>query len=106
MFLDKVSPPKVKSLGKGTIHLLTINAFAPILFLYGKEKDLPIYCELAVKLIESIPPESNHLIANWKNLGLNPTNASQSQALLELYGNYCQSKNCLNCAIGGAILKN
>lgn len=102
----KTSRPKVKRLGKSTIHILTINTIAPILFLYGKEKDLPAYCELALQLLESIPPEVNHLITKWENMGFKPTNAYQSQAMLELYKSYCQPKNCLTCAIGSAILKN
>ncbi len=104
--LDKTSTKRVKALGKNTIHLLTINTLAPILFLYGKEKDLPTYCELALQLLESIPPETNHLIAKWEDIGLKPANAYESQALLELYKAYCEPKNCLTCAIGSAILKN
>ena len=104
--LDKASTPKVKALGKRTIHILTINTIAPILFLYGKEKDLPAFCELALQLLENIPPESNHLIAKWDKLGFPAENAYQSQALLQLFKKYCQPKNCLNCSIGGAILKN
>ena len=104
--LDKASTPKVKALGKRTIHILTINTIAPILFLYGKEKDLPAFCELALQLLENIPPESNHLISKWEGLGFHAENAYQSQALLQLFKKYCQPKNCLNCSIGGAILKN
>ncbi|MBX2872044.1 MAG: DUF2851 family protein [Saprospiraceae bacterium] len=104
--LDKISTPKIKALGKNTIHILTINTLAPILFLYGKEKDLPSFCERALHLLESIPSEANHLITKWENIGFKPANAYQSQALLELHKRYCQPKNCLTCSIGSAILKN
>lgn len=103
---DKASTPKQKSLGKSSIHLFTINTIAPILFLYGREKDKSSFYDLALKLLEEIPPESNHLIAKWRDIGISPASAYQSQALLELKKEYCQAKNCLSCAIGAAILKN
>jgi len=93
-------------LGKGSIHLFTINTIAPILFLYGREKDRSSFYDLALKLLEEVPPESNHLISKWREIGLSPASAYQSQALLELKKEYCQAKDCLNCAIGAAILKN
>mgnify|MGYP000049766620 CR=1 FL=1 len=102
----KSSTPKQKSLGKGSIHLFTINTIAPILFLYGREKDRSSFYDLALKLLEEVPPESNHLISKWREIGLSPASAYQSQALLELKKEYCQAKDCLNCAIGAAILKN
>lgn len=103
---DKPSSSRVKSLGKSSIHLFTINTIAPILFLYGKEKDQGTFCEVALQLLEEIPPESNHIISKWKEVGFTPRSAYQSQALLELKKEYCHPKNCLDCSIGSTILKN
>lgn len=103
---DKASKPRIKSLGKSSIHIFTINTIAPILFLYGKEKDQSVFCDIALQLLEEIPPESNHIISKWEEMGFSPQSAYQSQALLELKNEYCHPKNCLNCSIGNIILKN
>jgi hypothetical protein len=45
------------------------------------------------------------LLESWSALGANARNAFQSQALIQLKTRYCDEKRCLECAIGGAILK-
>lgn len=102
---DKVSKSRNKSLGKGTIHLLIMNTIVPFLFLYGKRQHKPDFQDTALHLLEELSPEKNSIISNWKNLGLKPDSAYQTQALLQLKNEYCQKKRCLECAIGNAILK-
>ncbi len=103
--LNKPSVKKRKNLGKSTIHLFIINTLAPLLFLYGKEKDQSSFCDKAIQLLEAIPAENNHIIAAWEKLGFSPVSSYQSQALLELKNQYCNHKKCLSCGIGTAILK-
>lgn len=103
--LNKPSVKKRKTLGKSTIHLFIINTLAPLLFLYGKEKDQSAFCDKAIQLLEEIPAESNHIITEWGQLGFSPSSSYQSQALLELKNEYCNHKKCLSCGIGNAILK-
>ena len=38
-------------------------------------------------------------------IGLIPENAAQSQALIQLYNNYCSCRRCLDCHIGHNIIK-
>ena len=102
---DKPSIKRKKSLGKNSIHLLIINTIAPFLFLYGKSIDRESLKEKALELLEELQPEKNTIINEWRKLGMNPSSAYQSQALLHLKKNYCDKKNCLNCSIGHAILK-
>lgn len=102
---DKTSKKSAKALGRSSIHLILINIVVPFLFFYGKEHDQPSYQDRAMQLLEEVPAESNHLITEWKKLGEEVKQAAQSQALLQLYRNYCQSKQCLHCAIGGHMLK-
>ena len=101
---DKVSIKRNKSFGKGAIHLLIINTIAPFLFLYGKAKDNDKFKEKALALLEELKPEQNHIIEEWKNLGLVPESAYQTQALLQLKNNYCNAKRCLECAIGNVVM--
>ncbi len=102
---DKPSIKRKKSLGKNSIHLLIINTIAPFLFLYGKSIDRESLKEKALELLEELQSEKNTIINEWRKLGMNPSSAYQSQALLHLKKNYCDKKNCLNCSIGHAILK-
>jgi hypothetical protein len=102
---DKISKKSKKTLGKDSINLLLINTVAPCLFAYGKYKNDEDIMDKALKLLESIDAEKNNIISGWQNLGVDPENAAQTQALLQLKKHYCDKQACMNCAIGAAILK-
>jgi hypothetical protein len=101
---DKPSPKKAKSLSKEFINLLIINAIIPIKFAYaqnqGKES-----AEILIDLLATIPAEKNNIIEKFSTFGIKSKNAFETQALLQLKNNYCNSKKCLNCAIGLDLLK-
>ncbi|MEM8909809.1 MAG: DUF2851 family protein, partial [Bacteroidota bacterium] len=101
---DKASVEVEKTLGKSTIRLLIINTIAPFLFLYGKLRADQQFQDRALRMLESLAAEQNSIIRQWKALGLCPKSAYQTQALLQLKRAYCDQQNCLNCAIGNAIL--
>jgi len=100
-----VSPKRNKSLGKDTIRLLTINTIAPFLFFYGKMRGEEDLKDRALQLLEALPPEKNSILAGWEKLGVEAKSAYRTQALLQLKNVHCDRKQCLTCAIGGAILK-
>lgn len=101
---DKVSKKRKKTLGKNTIHLFIINTISPFLFYYGHQQGEEKHKDKALSLLEELKPEQNSIIQQWKKLGLTPTSAYQSQALLQLKKNYCDEKRCMDCAIGHSIL--
>ncbi|AFL96476.1 DUF2851 family protein [Ornithobacterium rhinotracheale] len=93
-----------KKISKSLIHLILINVWYPILFLFEKnqadfdvEKFLEAYAE--------IPAEENSILLNFRNLGIEIENAQDSQALLELKKSFCNHKKCLSCNIGNQVLK-
>lgn len=102
---DKPSIRLEKHLGQTFIHLLIINTIVPVLFYYGKSKDLETYQQHAIALLESIPPERNALLDSWNALGFSAKNAFHSQALIQLKTHYCDQKRCLDCAFGGYLLR-
>ena len=102
---DKATVERKKTMGKSTIHLLVINTIAPFLFIYGKKKGEQRYKDHALKLLEEIPAERNKIIARWKELGVTPTSAYETQALLELKNNFCDQKACLSCTVGHQVLR-
>jgi len=101
---DKESSKRNKTLGQNTIHLLIINTIVPFLFLYGNLRGEEDFKDKALRLLEEIPSEKNSTISKWKELGMEPKSAYQTQALLQLKNVYCKNQQCLKCAIGGAIL--
>ena len=102
---DKTTAKRKKKMGKSMIHLLIINTIAPFLFIYGKINEEQSYQDQALMLLEQIPAEKNKIISRWKELGLAPTSAYETQALLELKNNFCDRKACLSCTIGHQVLK-
>ncbi len=103
--LEEVSPKRKKTLGKGTIQLLLINTIVPLLFVYGQYKGEEQYQERALQLLRDLPAEKNSIINKWKDLGVNATSALDAQALIQLKTTYCDSKKCLDCAIGNKIIQ-
>lgn len=94
-----------KNVGKMQAQLLIINAWVPLLFLYGVMQGNQAYKEQAMDLLMQLPAEDNNVIRRWQAVGLEPANAAESQALLQLDGAYCRNSRCLECSIGFQILK-
>lgn len=101
---DKTAPSSTKSLGIGSVNNIMINTVIRFIFFYGKTTSEPLYCDRAIDFMLQIPPESNHIILGWEKLGVQPQNALETQALIELLNSYCKQKKCLNCSIGLALL--
>jgi hypothetical protein len=97
--------PSKKSLGRSSIQNIIINTIAPIQFLYAARQDTHKLQEKALQLLEAVPAEKNNIITLWEEHSWHAENAAQSQALIQLYNNYCSSKRCLDCTIGLNIIK-
>ncbi len=102
---DELAPPSSKHLGTASIQNIIINTIAPIQFLYASKQGTATGKDKALQLLDSVPAEKNNILTLWQEHDWKAQNASQSQALIQLYNNYCSSKRCLNCAIGLGILR-
>ena len=100
-----VSASRKKHLGKDAVRLLIINTIVPLVFVYGRHKADSEILNRSFRWLEALPAEENHVIDEWKALGVVPDSAAQSQGLLQLHRHYCSTKQCLRCGIGAAILK-
>ncbi len=103
---DTPSVYSEKSFGKNAIDLLLINVVAPFLFFYGKSRKEETMKDQALELLDSLKAEKNVITEGYQKLGLDIKNAAHSQSLIQLKTEYCDKKQCVNCAIGVAILKN
>jgi hypothetical protein len=102
---DRPSVARAKLPGRDLLHAVFINTVAPMLFLYGRQKQLPALQDRAVRLLESLPPETNAILHEWETLGVPAAHAAHGQALLHLKRHYCDKRRCLECAIGNAVLR-
>lgn len=102
---DKVSPHRKKTIGSSSVNLLIINVVAPVLLAYGRRKGDTEVTARPVDVLMQLQGEDNSVIRNWAALGMDVSNAANTQALLELKSNYCDPKRCLSCQIGSELLK-
>jgi len=93
------------SLGKDAAVNIMINTVAPMQYLYAKLEGRPDLADNSLQLLQSLKGENNNIVRAWKNYGVDAEDAASSQALLQLYNNYCVMKSCLNCAIGNRLMK-
>ncbi|WP_297096828.1 DUF2851 family protein [uncultured Draconibacterium sp.] len=91
---------KPKELGDTAAQILIINVIVPFLFVYGEKQNKHHLKNRALEFLENLPAESNSIISNWSDLGIQARSAFDSQALLQLKNYYCESKKCLNCQLG------
>lgn len=100
----KQSNKKTKYPGDSSINVILINTVAPILFAYGKKNNIEKYCTRALAILEDLKPEKNSLITEFKKHDINPINAADTQALIQLRKEYCDKRKCLYCKVGYQIL--
>lgn len=107
--LQPLTPNKVTHItaappiGKESIYILLINSVVPYKYAYALRYQDRTKQELAYTLLEQIAPENNNIIRRWRTLGQGIQSAADSQSLIHLYQNYCQSHRCLNCEVGYQI---
>lgn len=60
----------------------------------------------AIYWLSEIPAEDNRITRAWTSLGMRVKTAADSQALIEWFNNYCSPRHCLDCTVGGALVRN
>lgn len=93
-----------KKSGSQASDILIINAVVPVLFIYGKTRDHQELCDMALRLLEDTPAESNVITAEWADSGIGAESAFETQALLQLRNEYCRKRRCLDCRIGNRLI--
>ncbi|TLU99477.1 DUF2851 family protein [Dyadobacter luticola] len=101
----KKSKNKVPAMGKDASALLVINVVAPLLVAFSKQKQQPEMLDKAIYWLSQVPAENNHILREWANLGMRVKTAADSQALIEWYNNFCVPRKCLECTVGGILVR-
>ncbi len=94
----------VKKLGVFAIRSIVINTVVPLLYFYGKQRNIAEYVRRARDFLIKLPPENNSIIRKWSELGVRAENACNSQALIHLNNEFCLHRRCLECSIGSKIV--
>ncbi len=94
-----------KNLGQNANSLLIINTVVQMLFTYGLLHEDESAKDKALVLLENMDAENNEIIRKFDRIGVQASNALQSQSLLHLKKYYCSPKRCLECRIGHIIFK-
>ena len=92
-------------MGKSSIDVIITNTVVPFWVAYGKRLDEQRFVDKALKVLEQLPPEDNRITRMWSDVGFHSRNAFDTQALLELFNNFCQRKCCLDCNIGAFLVR-
>lgn len=93
-------------IGRSSIDILLINSVIPYKYAYALAHKDSTAIDKALLLMEQIAPENNSIIRQWHLLGQEVHSAADTQALIHLYQNYCQSSRCMNCEVGYQIFLN
>jgi len=99
----KISKKSPKKLTKKFIDLLIINTLLPLKFCYAKHSGKDVNEEI-IGIVSQIKYEENTIVSNFRSLKVGVKKAKDSQAILQLYNEYCTKNRCLQCAIGSNLL--
>ena len=91
-------------MGKSSLPNIVSNTVSPVLFAYGIFTEDDVWKEKAVTYLTELSFENNKITRNYNDIKIKKKTAYESQAIIELYQNYCLKKKCLNCSIGTALI--
>ena len=94
-----------RKMSRATIENLLLNAVVPFMFIYGQMTGKTDFEERSFALLEELKAEKNNILKGWESLNIEPKNAYESQALLQLKNKYCNAKRCLSCAVGNQLIR-
>lgn len=101
---EKTSKSSVKTFGEDAFNSVVINTVIPFLFIYGSMNGQEETKNRALELLNNIPAESNRITRKWDLAGIHASTALYSQALLQLYSDYCNHRHCLSCTVGTNLI--
>jgi len=99
----KESRKSTKKLSAKFIDLLMINTLLPLKFCYAKHQGKDANEEI-INIISGIKKEQNVVVEKFGVHGIQCSNAKDSQAILQLYNEYCSKNKCLHCVVGNSLL--
>lgn len=94
----------IGAIGENSLEMIITNTIAPFLFFYGKHTCKDQFIDYALNCYEDLAFESNIKTRHFTNAGLKFKTSGESQALINLFDNYCKIKRCLSCGVASQLL--
>jgi hypothetical protein len=95
--------PSAELLTKQVKETLILNALLPVWFYYHHIIHKNEGSAIIFDMMDALPAEENACCGNFKKLGFQMRSALDSQAHLELWGEYCKVRRCAACRVGQQI---
>lgn len=96
---------KLGPIGESLMQILMINAIIPTAYYYAEWTGSYAGKEAALEYLRELPPERNSCITHFRDNGIEPTSALDTQCMLELYTNHCIPYHCLSCPMAIKLFK-
>ncbi len=87
------------------IENIALNTVIPYAFYQGVKTADFDWIDFAFEHLEQWKPERNAIILKFRDKGIKPITASDSQAILELHRYYCTTKKCVSCSVGNKLMR-
>jgi hypothetical protein len=94
----------ISPMGTMSIDNIIVNSVVPVLVAYGRAADEQQWVDKSIALLKQMPAEQNAVTRKWNALGESIDTAFDSQALIELYREFCLKRRCLSCSIGSSLV--
>ena len=91
-------------LPKSLVNHISINAFAPFLWIQSEALLDDSLQVKAIDLLSLLPAEKNGEVTRLSTIFGNVNNAYHSQGLMALNRYFCSRKKCLSCDVGNKVL--
>lgn len=82
---------------------LLINVAAPLRYAWLRGQSMEDYRERTIDFLRGIKPENNKPVRAFSQI-CRPADAAESQALIQLYREYCERRKCFFCRWGYRLL--
>lgn len=102
-FGKPASTASAYSLAAMSADSLLINVAAPLRYAWLRRQNVADYRELTIDFLRGIKPENNRLVRAFSQ-ACRPTDAVESQGLIQLYREYCERRKCFFCRWGYRFL--
>ncbi len=103
--IAEADPTAHPAMSRQATEIVIINTVAPLLHAWGTATRNNDAVEAAAELLQQLKPENNMLVRRFTDSGIKCSDAFTSQALIQLYRAYCETRKCLYCRIGHSMLR-
>lgn len=96
--------PYTHRLSMSSRRLLLVNVVIPLIYARAEHTGRYDLTAAYADMLQQLEPEDNRIIRLFAQTGLPARDALESQALIELYNEYCTRRRCVSCRFAHRLL--